>query len=117
AEADAVRVGRDVQADEPQLAPHHPGEGLVEAAAGLAQRLHLAAPQDDPAFHLVEDVVVAPGDPVGRDHAVAALGLLVLPGHGGARLPRCSAWTAPPGWRCWPTPTTNCPTRCAGCWP
>ena len=53
-------VGRDVQADEPELAVARVGVGALQDGVSLPQRLDLAAVQHEPGLEAIEEVVVVP---------------------------------------------------------
>jgi hypothetical protein len=78
-----VRVGRDVEADQPEFSLEEDGVGVLELDLAFAQRLDLAALQHETELDLVEDVVVAARDAVGRDGGGAGrdVPLLLRLGH------------------------------------
>src|SRR5439155_17330002 len=60
-------VRRDVRADEPYLAVADVRIGALDRRLALSQRLHLRAGQHEPGLEALEQVILVPGPPVGRD--------------------------------------------------
>jgi hypothetical protein len=53
-------IGRDVKADEPELAVAGVGVGPLQGRLALAERLDLASGQDDARLDALEEVVLVP---------------------------------------------------------
>src|SRR6266536_77882 len=64
-------VGRDVRADEPELAAPGIGVGALQHRVALPQRLHLAAGELETGLDALEQVVLAPRTAVLRDQLLA----------------------------------------------
>ena len=60
----SLLVGRDVGADEPELAVANVREGALDLGAALAERLHLRPGQDQAGFDALEQVVLVARLPV-----------------------------------------------------